>query len=257
MRLLRLLVIGAAIAAATASPRAQSADERAAARNVVRTRGDAVVMVTATLKVRANVGGREQTSDQQAQANGTVLDASGLTVLSLSTLQPDELMSRSLAARMGPDTRVDVTTEPSEIKMHMADGREVPARLVLRDADLDLAFIRPSQAPAAPMVCLDMATTKPSILDLLFTIQRTSEATGWTTAASFGAVQLIINKPQTYYQATLPIVGSGLGSPIFDASGRFVGVIVLRNTGSRGATATAVLPADEIREVAKQATAAK
>jgi len=251
----RIVAVLAAVAACTPAMSAQSADERSAARDVVKKRGDAVVMVTATLKVRFNIGGRDQTSDQQAQANGTVLDASGLTVLSLSTLQPDYLMSRQLSARVSPDTRVDVTTEPSEIKMHMADGREVPAKLVLRDQDLDLAFIRPAQSPAAPMTCIDVPTAKPSILDLLFVIQRTSEATGWTTAASFGTVQLVINKPQTYYQLAMPTVGgSGLGSPIFDPAGRFVGIILLRNAGGRGASTSGVLPADEIRDIAKQAS---
>ena len=233
---------------------AQSADERGSAREVVKRRGDAVVMVTATLKVRYNVGGREQTQDQQAQANATVLDASGLTVLSLSTLQPDDLMSRQLSARVSPDTRVDVTTEPSEIKMHLADGREIPAKLVLRDQDLDLAFIRPAQVPAAPMTCVDAPTVRPSILDLVFVIQRTSESTAWTTAAAFGTVQLIIDKPQTYYQVAMPSVGgSTLGAPIFDPSGRFVGITLLRSTGGRGSNASGVLPADEIREIAKQA----
>src|SRR4051812_38788060 len=160
------------VAICTTTMVAQSAEERIAAREVVKRRAEAVVMVTATLKVRFNVAGRDQISEQQAQANGTVLDASGLTVLSLSTLQPDDLLSRSLSARVSADTKVDVTTEPSEIKMHMADGREVPARLVLRDQDLDLAFIRPTQAPAAPMTCVDMPSARPSILDLLFVVQR-------------------------------------------------------------------------------------
>jgi len=183
-----------------------------------------------------------------------VLDASGLTVLSLSTLQPDDLMSRQLSARVSADTRVDVTTEPSEIKMHLADGREVPAKLVLRDQDLDLAFIRPAQAPATPMTCVDAPSVKASILDLLFVIQRTSEATGWSTAAAFGTVQLVIDKPQTYYQVSMPTVGGGgLGSPIFDPAGRFVGVILLRNSGGRGSSSSGILPADEIRDIAKQA----
>src|SRR5947207_1635764 len=101
------------VSAALAS--AQTPDERASARELVKKKSDAVVMVMATLKIRANVGGQEQTVDQQAQANGTVLDSSGLTVLSLSTLQPDDMMSRSLSARMQPGTRVDVTSEPSGI----------------------------------------------------------------------------------------------------------------------------------------------
>jgi len=245
-----LLIAGAAISAAPA----QTPDERAAAREVIKKKGDAVVMVTATLKIRANVAGTEQTTDQQAQGNGTVLDSTGLTVLSLSTLQPDDMMARSLSFRVQPGTRVDVSSEPSGIRMHLGDGRDVPARLVLRDQDLDLAFVKPTEPLSPPVSALDMPAARASILDLLFVIQRTSETSGWSTAASFGIVQLVIDKPRLYYQIAMPTIGgSALGSPVFDASGRFVGVVVTRRTGSRTPAATAVLPAEEIRDVARQA----
>jgi trypsin-like peptidase len=233
---------------------AQSSDERATARDVVKKRGDAVVMVTATVKVRANIGGNEQNADQSAQGNATILDPSGLAVLSLSVLQPDEVMSRQISSRVRPDTKVEITSDVSDIKMHMIGGQEVAAKLVLRDADLDLAFIRPSQPPAAPMVAVDAAIGRPSILDPVFIIQRTSEATGWSTAAGFGSVQLVIEKPRTYYQVSIPTVGgSGLGAPIFDTAGKFVGIMLLRNTGSRGAGVPGVLPAEDVRDTAKQA----
>lgn len=232
----------------------QSPEERRAARDVVTRKSDAVVVVTATLKIRANVGGQEQVVDQQAQANGTILDPTGLTVLSLSTLQPDEMMTRTLSARMRPDTRVDVRSEPSGIVMHLSGGREVPARLILRDQDLDLAFIKPVETPSPALTCIDGPSAKASLLDLVFVIQRTSEANGWATSATFGAVQLVVDKPRLYYQVATPGLGaSALGSPVFDAGGRFVGLIVTRSSGSRGPSLTGVLPADEVREIAKQA----
>ncbi len=186
---------------------AQSADERTVAREVVKRKSDAVVMVLATLKIRANVGGTEQTVDQQAQANGTILDSTGLTVLSLSTLQPDDMMARSLSARVRPDTRVDVSSEPSDIRMHLADGREIPAKLILRDQDLDLAFVKPVEPPSPPLNWIDAPAAKASLLDLLFVIQRTSETNGWSTAAAFGSVQLVVDKPRVYYQVAMPTLG--------------------------------------------------
>src|SRR5438045_3470067 len=103
MRTMRRAAVLLLMTCVAAPALAQSADERTAARDVVKKRGDAVVMVTATLKVRYNIGGREQQQDQQVQANATVLDPAGLTVLSLSTLQPDDLMSRQLSARVSSD----------------------------------------------------------------------------------------------------------------------------------------------------------
>jgi S1-C subfamily serine protease len=253
---MRLLAAAAAAAAVcgTAGPgaRAQSLDDRAAARDVVRKRSDAVVMVLATVKLRLTIAGREQTTDQAAQTNATVLDASGLAVLSLSQLQPDDMVARRFPST--PGSRVEVTSEPSDIRMHLADGRELPARLVLRDEDLDLAFIRPIEPPSPPITFVDAASAKPALLDLLTAVQRTSESTSWVTAASFATVQLVIDKPRTYYQVA---GGGGLGSPLFDLSGRFVGVTLMRNTGTRGSGTPGVLPAEDIREVAKQAPAVK
>ena len=39
-------------------------------------------------------------------------------------------------------------TEVNDIKILLEDGAEVPAEIVLRDKDLDLAFIRPKAKPA-------------------------------------------------------------------------------------------------------------
>jgi hypothetical protein len=257
MRLAGLVLL--VIMAAGARPAAaQTVDERATARDVVKKRGDAVIMVLATIKLRINIGGREQSSDQATQANATILDGTGLTVLSLSSLQPDDIMSRTLSQRVGAGTKVDVTSEPSDIRMHLADGRELAARLVLRDEDLDLAFIRPTEAPGTPLTFVDAAGATPAILDPVMLLQRTNEATGWLAAASLGNIQLVIDKPRTYYQVAIPTLGgTGLGSPVFDLAGHFVGVVVLRNTGSRGTASPGVLPGADIRDIAKQAPAVK
>jgi len=258
MRLAGVFALTAIMTAGSIAARAQSADERASARDVIRKRGDAVVMVLATIKLRVNIGGREQASDQATQANATVLDGTGLTVLSLSSLQPDDVMTRTLSQRVPSGTKVDVTSEPSDIRMHLADGREVAAKLVLRDEDLDLAFIRPTEAPATPMTSVDSAVGTPAILDPVMLVQRTSETTGWQTAASLGSIQLVIDKPRTYYEIAMPTMGgTGLGAPVFDLAGHFVGVVVLRNTGSRGSTSPGVLPGGDIRDIAKQAPTVK
>jgi S1-C subfamily serine protease len=252
--LIPITLAGAIAVGTSASVRGQSPDERAAARDLIKKRGDAVVMVLATIKIRVNIEGRDQSQEQAAQTNATVIDSSGLAVLSLSTLEPDDVMSRQLTQRFGGNAHVDVTSEPTDIRMHLADGRELPAKLVLKDTDLDLAFVRPTEPLTGPMTFVDAPSGKASLLDLVFVVQRTSEATGWTTGASFGSVQLVIDKPRTYYLLAMSGGAAGFGSPLFDTSGKFVGITVMRNPGIRGAAPlSGVLPAEDIREVAKQA----
>jgi hypothetical protein len=241
-----------ALLAAALPASGQSAEERIAAREVVRQRSDAVVMVMATIKLHVTVNGTEQqATEQPAQTNATILDPSGLAVTSLSMLKPDESLERRIVAQTRPGTKAEVRSEVIDLRMRLADGREVPVRQVLTDTDLDLAFLRPVDPVTSPMASVDAPTFKPAVLDLLVALQRAQESAGWQSAASFTSVQLVIDKPRTYY---LVSTSTALGSPVFDPSGRFVGVTVLRSTGARGSGSAAVLPADDVRDVAKQAT---
>lgn len=233
---------------------AQTAEERAAARLVVSKRADDVVMVLATINVRLNIGGQERTSDQTMQANATILDSTGLAVMSLQQIQPDEAMTRLYSRQVPGSAHVEVTTDIAEMRMHLGDGRELPAKLVLRDEDLDLAFVRPTEPLSTPLPFVDAPSARPQLLDALTVVRRTGEPTAWAPAAAFATVELVLDKPRTYYQVVI-LGGGGPGCPVFDGSGHFVGVLVLRDTGTRGSGSLAVLPADDIRDVAKQAPA--
>lgn len=246
-------VVVAAVVGGSALVAGQSPEERISARTALAKRSDAVVMVLATLKLRQSIAGREQTGDQAVQTNATILDPSGLAVLSLSAIQPDDLRTRQLSQMVQPGTSVEVTSELADLKIHFADGKELPAKIVLRDADLDLAFVRPVDALPGPVTAVDEPVAKPQLMDPVMIVQRTSEATGWKTAASFGQVLFVIDQPRTYYQVAIPTAVSALGSPLFDPKGGFVGVIVYRSTGAKSSPSPAALAADDIREVAKQA----
>ena len=246
---------------------AQTSEERAAARDHLAKRSSAIVTVLATVKLRGMPGpGQGEEMEDTVQANAVVLDGTGLTVTALSQLDPSETLKRIFSGMPGAPP-MDLAVEQSNIRLRLEGGQEVPARIVLRDKDLDLVFLRPTTAPASPMPSVDMSTpAKAQPADLVFVLQRFGETASWKTGIAFGTVQAVVDKPRTLYViAAQTVGGGGLGAPVFDAGGRFLGVMVMRPqstgrpsmfsmmSGDIGGLLPVVLPVEEILELSKQA----
>ena len=239
--------------------RGQTADERAAARDVVKKRGDAVVMVLATIKMRVNIGGREQPIEQPAQANATVLDATGLAVMSLSTLaarRRDVAVSSAqrVRRRHARGSHERAVRHPHASRRR---SRGAGASSCCKDQDLDLAFVRPVEPPATPMTFVDAPSGKAvAARSRCSSCSARREATGWTDrgARSAACSSSSTSRGRTTWS---PCLGRRRRARI--AALRHVRPFRRRHRdaqspGSRGAAPlTGVLPADDIREVAKQA----
>src|SRR5208337_285084 len=78
--------------------------------------------------------------EQKLQCLVAVIDPSGLAVTSLTGLP--QQTTRKL--RYGSQT-IEVECQVEEVKYRLNDGTELPARLVLKDEDLDLAFLAPQK----------------------------------------------------------------------------------------------------------------
>ena len=242
-------------------------DNRSAARDVVKKWQEAVVNVRVVLKMRMSMGGREmQASDDPVDTVGTVIDPSGLTVMSLGSLNPGAMMSKLMGSGGGNgQPAVEITTEPTEVKIRLSNGRELPAKIVLRDEDLDLAFLRPTTRPETPLVALDLTdAAKPALLDQVLVLSRLGRVGGWTAGAALYDVGAIIEKPRTFY--VLAGASSGMGTPAFLTNGRVVGLLTLRQIEAGRASMASmmggsesmgllgvILPAADVLEIAKQA----
>jgi Trypsin-like peptidase domain len=264
----RVLAIVAATTIAMTSVAAQAGqDDRAAAREIVKRWQGAIVNVRVTLKMRISVGGREmQSMDESVETVGTVIDPSGLTVLSLGALNPGSMMNRLMGSSGNGQDRMEFGSEPSDVKLRLPDGRELTAKIVLRDEDLDLAFLRPTVKPDKPLVAINLTDEgRPSLLDPVVILSRLGRVGGWTPAASLQTIGAIIEKPRTFYVIETGGTG-GVGTPAFTPAGKVVGLLTMRSVqagkpgmfsmvgGTEGlGLLPVILPAADVREIAQQA----
>jgi len=249
MRCQRMLMLFAlaVVPVATAIP-SQAAEFAEKGREVFNKNQHAVVTVQAVVKT-SGVGTRPSESKQDL--TGSVVDPSGLTVLALSACDPAEMYRR-----LSPESKVEV--EVTDLKIVLEDGTESAAEIVLRDKDLDLAFIRPKTKPASPMTAIDLAKAGPAqVLDEVITLDRLNKAASRAYSASVDRITAVIQKPRMFY---IPASSSGsttLGSPAFLPDGKLLGIFVMRATSGSGGNyrdniTAIILPAEDILKAAKQ-----
>jgi hypothetical protein len=190
---------------------------------------DAVITVRAVLGIA--FGGRPE-SEQEREANGTVIAPDGLTVLALTALDPSIMMQRLHGAQ------AEAVSKVTSLKMILGDGTEIDGEIVLRDRDLDLVFVRPVTKPASPMPYVDLEdTAQPQVLDHLVFIGQLGKVARRAHIVFVERVQAVVDRPLTFY-----VVGEDRNqavacSPAFTLDGAFVGVGVLRAIRSTSAGA--------------------
>ena len=215
----------------------------------------AVVTVSIVLKLTSSSGGQSSAPQEYKQEpTGTVIDPSGLTVLALSACDPADMYQRM-------DSRYKVETEVSDLKIMLADGTEIPAEIVLRDKDLDLAFIRPKTRPASPMTAVDLTKSAPAqVLDEVVALNRLGTAASRAHSVSLERISAVVQKPRTFYIPDSTMSATAMGSPAFLMNGDVLGLFVMRavsSTGGRANLTAIILPADDVLKGAKQAPEAK
>ena len=255
--LLRAALVVALASVALPSPADEVAEK---GRVIFKNNQHAVVTVQVVIKI--SYSGSSRSSENRQEICGTVVDPSGLTVVALSACDPSDMYQRMMAQSSQDKVEIEVT----DLKILLDDGTEVPAQIVLRDKDLDLAFIRPKTKPASPMPAVDFSKSAPAqVLDEVITLNRLNSAAGRAYSVSVERISGVIQKPRTFYIPDSRMTSTALGSPAFALDGNLVGVLVMRavsaksGSGSnyRDNTTSIILPAEDILKAAKQAPEAK
>lgn len=240
------------------------------ARGIIDANKDSVVTITLVVENRYSMqGSGSQSEESKSEITGTVIDPSGLVVVSLYTTDPTSA-SRNMMGMDLEEMGVKIETEIKSADILTADGNEIPAEVVLRDKDLDLAFIRPKQKVDKPFSALDLAKSgTPAQLDPILAISRLGRVANRAHGALLDRIEAVVERPRTFYVPAGGGMNQGsLGAPVFTLDGEVVGILVLRTIrasssgmmgmmgmmGGGGDNAVMiVMPAGDVLEVAAQA----
>ena len=230
-----------------------------AARSILSKHGDAVVTVSLVIKESMSGMGFDDEYESTSEILGTVIDPSGLVVVSLSETDPSGMFD-SMMGGLGGDDDFSVEGSVEKLNILRPGGEEIPATIVLRDKYLDLAFLRTVEKLEEPLqaVALD-ETTVAEVFEEVVHLRRLGKVGKRQAAGGTERINAVIAKPRLFY-----VAGYAYGCPTFTLDGKCLGIVVMRMpAGGASVSAslsgdgdfdweTIILPAVDILESAKQ-----
>jgi hypothetical protein len=217
-----------ALAIPTTGLMALSDTDAAAGRAVGKQYSDAIVGVELMATINLTVGDHALPSREvRLEANGTVISPDGLTATSLIEIDPRRTAEAATHSLTLPgDQHVKVgDTEYHDVKLRLANGAEIPAKVVLTNIDLDLAFIMPVVDPAAPkrdFVCVKLDNAaEPAILANYFVISRAAQSLKRIAEVHASTIEGVVDDDP--HHLFIPN-GFATGCPMIDAQGRVLGL---------------------------------
>src|SRR5688500_3432293 len=222
------------------------------ARTVMAKNKGAVVQFSVVVKIGGGAVGEEQNAEQEAK--GVVIDPSGLIVTTNFAIDPT-----SVFANMGGgDAMSKITSKVVSIRILTPEGEEIPAKVVLRDTDRNLAFLRPLTPPASPMPFVDLKTGgKAQVGDVVFIYGRMGKSGNRGAEVNYSRVSGIVERPRLQY-VIQPLSGSSdFGAMAFNEQGSPLGLLSFRVApgkrggfgGSSSDALMVVVPTDDIAEI--------
>lgn len=252
------------LTAAVLAPSLRAAtDESAAAKKICDQYKDAVIWISAVAKISISASDSKTPMnipdrEQKAEGLGTIVDPSGMVVTALSNIDPTKLVSgREVTGPGGTRITIEASAILKEVKITLADGTEIPADVVMKDADLDLAFLRPKpDAKEAKGVTFPAISLKDSgaggLADQVVSLARADEILNRQPQVSRGQIITVTKKPREF----LRVNNAMQGAPTFTMDGKLIGIGINRSSKERQVV-TVVLPAADVLEIAEQAKTAK
>jgi hypothetical protein len=213
----------------------------------------AASVVTLQLVLKSSAGGESDQS--QLEADGIVIDSSGLVVTTNTAIDPASMYT----GVMGEEFAGRVSSTVVSARIRLATGEEIPARVVLRDKDRNVAFMRPLRRPSKPLAWVNFRGNNGARMgDPVYIMGRLGKSGSRSSEATVQRVVSVIEKPRRLYVLENNAY-SYLGNVVFNESGQPLGLMSMRVVrGGRSFSAAEsflaiVIPAVDVWEVALQA----
>ena len=225
------------LAAIAALPCLLRADEVAdAGRKLAETKAASILQIEGVVEISiegklAGMAGGNQ--EQKSEALGTVIDKSGLILVSDGILNPAKMMKPMSVNVGGEQQTITVSGQLKEVRIKLPDGTEFPGRVLLTDDDLDLAFVVPEKAlppeQSAKLVPLELGagTAKPALLDYILSVTRLSREMNSEVSIRPGRVLATLTKPRTAW-----LGANDVGAPVYNLGGDLLGFTLVRRDGA-------------------------
>lgn len=253
----KMVCVGAVLSvlAGVLSARADDEPIVKTARKALQNYDKAIISLSAVIKIEVKGAETSGSPEQKTHTIATIIDPSGLAVAPLANWAPSFHTSRG-------GRTIEVESLVQEAKYRLCDGTEVQARLVLKDEDLDLAFLAPleplDKATQAKIACvpLNESVAQPEMLDPTVLITRTGEDLNYIPTMVLGRIVSLVSTPRTCYVSS----NGGLGVPVFNKEGKLLGMICRcvkaeggDGTSRSGLLSQLILPVADIAKLVPQA----
>lgn len=241
-------ILTSALALATLGLSPVTAEIAPQAREVHEAKQSSILGIRGIVKMTASMNGNPAGSSETEIWNNALVIGDGLAITAYRAISPD------LAAQQAQRPGLQLSSETSELNLVDASGEEYPAKLILHDDDLGVAFlaIDPSSEAAAnfKVTPIDISgDPEIQLLQELVSIGRYNSNMRFTTSLRTAPVSAVVERPRLKYA----ISGMSLGQTAFTADGEFVGLVVPHTEKGKTRGVPVILPSKYIRNLVDQA----
>jgi hypothetical protein len=209
-------------------------------------------LVTLSLIVKISSGSYADQSEMEAE--GVLLDGTGLVVTTNNAVDP-------MAAYADESAAATLSSRVTSVKILTAAGVEIPAKVVLRDKDLNLAFIRPLKKPDVKLSGVSLQNGGGAQLgEPIYLLGRLGKTGNRSLEAKCERVVSVMEKPRRLY-ALDAYNAIYVGNVAFNEMGQPLGILTLRvpigKARNNDSNVPVVIPARDVWELARQAPQAR